>query len=267
MNIWSRWGQHGRRQIGLCLEAVFASFRCTVLQNRAATHSLFQPGQWSAIAGNGRHSTRERTCLPWGPGSRMLLRLLWCSHAVWLNTWWEPVVASWTWFDTLINLEKCSHFHPIRKVLEKPSAMCLCCCQQIMPVGSFLFINNFLFIAWPACFRITPVCCSFMGKGCHRKWMLPTPGTKEGLEIFQETQMPRATLWCFLFSGLVSLCSLAVIPCIYLACCRNTCLCVLRSSAGLCGRGAGEHGFLEPKNSVLQEKRLYEVLRMAWAFF
>lgn len=93
----------------------------------------FSLRQWSAITGKSRLAFWEWNCLPLNKvSSRMLLNivlmLIWCviKHLA------SSGVASWTWFDTLINLEKCSHFHPIRKVLENP----LCHVSMLLPADN-----------------------------------------------------------------------------------------------------------------------------------
>lgn len=153
----------------------------------------FSLRQWSPITGKSKQPTRGTT-FHWAGSPGHYLMLLWCSHVVWLNTWWDLRVASWTWFDTLINLEKCSTFIQLEKFWKSPCAMCLWCFQQIMPAGSFLFIN------WTRSFHITPqfVVISWV-KMVTGKWILPITALKKYWKSLEFFRFPQATVWYLFF--------------------------------------------------------------------
>lgn len=106
--------------MGWWWEALLVSFGHAVRQDRVATRSAC--GQRSQGT---KAWPQGATWVPRGPVSRLPLkgalmrarRVI--KHSV--SAW----VASWTRLDTLINLEKCPHFHLMRKVWKSP-VPCVC---------------------------------------------------------------------------------------------------------------------------------------------
>lgn len=132
----------------------------------------------------------------------------------------------------LLILRNVPTFTQLEKFWKSPCAMCLCCCQQIMPAGSFLFIN------WTESFRITPVCCNFMGKDGQWKVDIAYYGHLKNVGNLLELQIILSHNMASLLLWLVSLWRLDVtLNFLHLACWKKyLTLPMSWSSAGVYGR-------------------------------